>query len=319
MKRSAPHQIVAVADPGMSPFELSIVIEVFALPRPELDVHRWYAVDVCAVRPGVQPAVGGISITVPHGVDRLADADTVIVPGWPVYDDVPAALIDAVTEADRRGARIVSICSGAFVLAAAGLLDGRRVATHWQYADLLAHRYPRVQVDRDVLYVDEGKLFTSAGSAAGIDLCLHLIRLDHGAAIANQVARRLVVPAHRDGGQAQFVERPVAVEGDTSVHAVIEWMDVHLSRPMTVTVLARRAHMSERHFTRRFGEVTGESPVSWLIGRRVDASLEMLERSDTSIHAIASTVGFSNEITYRHHFRARMNTTPTAYRRAFRG
>ena len=310
--------MVAVAYPGMAPFELSIVIEVFGLDRPDLEVSRWYALDVCAVDPGPQPTVGGITINVPYGLPRIAGADTVIVPGWPVGQEVPSALIDSLRAAHRRGARIVSICSGAFVLAAAGLLEGRRVATHWQYADLLASNYPAVTVDPGVLYVDDGDIVTAAGSAAGIDVCLYLVRRDHGAGVANHVARRLVVPAHRDGGQAQFVERPVAVEGDTRIHEVIDWMNAGLANPMTVSTLAQRAHLSERHFTRRFREVTGQSPVEWLIGRRVDTSLELLEAGDSSIEEIAATVGFTNTVTYRHHFRARLNTAPSAYRRAFR-
>jgi AraC family transcriptional activator FtrA len=248
----------------------------------------------------------------------MAVADTVIIPGWPVDWPVPETLTAAVRRAHRRGSRVVSICSGAFVLAAAGLLDGRRAATHWQYAERLAHTYPAVNVDREVLYVDDGDVLTSAGSAAGIDLCLHLIRRDHGAAVANQVARRLVVPAHRDGGQAQFVERPVAVGNDARVHDVIAWLEHALTEPVTIAALARRAHLSERHFTRRFREVTGQSPLEWLLARRVDRSLELLERSDHSIDEIATVAGFANATTYRLHFRQRMNTTPSQYRRAFR-
>jgi AraC family transcriptional activator FtrA len=319
MIRQRPHQVTALASPGAAPFELSIVIEVFGLPRPELDVPRWYDLEVCAVDPGPQPAAGGITITVPHGLGSMARADTVIIPGWPAGHDIPAKLVDAIRRAHDRGARVVSICSGAFVLAAAGLLDKRRAATHWQYAPLLARTYPDVDVDHDVLYVDDGDILTSAGSAAGIDLCLHLVRRDHGAAVANHVARRLVVPAHREGGQTQYVERPVASDGDTRIHDVIEWMTASLARPMTVTTLARRAAMSERHFARRFRDVTGQSPVGWLIGQRIDASLELLELGDNSIDEIAATVGFANAITYRHHFRRRMNTAPSAYRRAFRG
>ncbi|MDQ1496408.1 MAG: AraC family transcriptional regulator, transcriptional activator FtrA [Actinomycetota bacterium] len=318
MPRSRPHLVVALGYPGMAPFELSVVIEVFGLARPELDVPRWYALDVCAVVPGPQQAVGGISIDVPHGLDRIARADTLIIPGWPVHQDVPDTLVAAVRRAHRRGARVVSICSGAFVLAASGLLAGRRAATHWQYADLLAAKFPDVTVDRDVLYIDDGDVLTSAGSAAGIDLCLHLVRRDHGAAIANHVARRLVVPAHRDGGQAQYVERPVAADGDTRIHEVIDWMGKRLGRPVTVSALARRASMSDRHFARRFREVTGQAPLAWLIGQRIDASLEQLERGDRSIDEIATSVGFANAITYRHHFRQRLKTAPSTYRRAFR-
>ena len=312
------HHIAALAYPGMAPFELAIVIEVFGLERPELDVPSWYSVEVCAVEPGEHPAVGGITLAVPHGLDRMAAADTVIIPGWPVDRPVPAALTAAVRRAHRRGSRVVSICSGAFVLAAAGLLDGRRAATHWQYAERLARAHPAVQVDREVLYVDDGDVLTSAGSAAGIDLCLHLLRRDHGAGVANQVARRLVVPAHRDGGQAQFVERPVAVGNDARIHDVIAWMEHQLTEPVTIAALARRAHLSERHFTRRFRAVTGQSPLEWLLARRVDRSLELLERSEHSIDEIATVAGFANATTYRLHFRQRMNTTPSQYRRAFR-
>lgn len=317
MLRSAPHRIVALAYPGMSPFELGIVIEVFGLARPELDVRSWYCVEVCAVDPGALPAVGGIAIGVSHGLELIAEADTLIVPGWPAHSEVPVELCDAVAGARRRGTRIVSICSGAFVLAAAGVLDNREAATHWRYADLLAQRYPRVRVNRDVLYADDGDLLTSAGSAAGIDLCLHLIRHDHGAGIANHVARRLVVPAHRDGGQTQFIERPVAVAGTGHVNQIIGWMEAHLATPMTVASLARAAHMSERNFSRQFRATTGSSPIDWLIARRVDASLEMLESEHITVDQIATSIGFSNAITFRHHFRARTHTTPTAYRRAF--
>jgi len=266
------HHIAALAYPGMAPFELAIAIEVFGLERPELDVACWYTVEVCAVDPGEQPAVGGITLAVRHGLDRLSQADTMIIPGWPVDQPVPEALSAAVRRGHQRGSRVVSICSGAFVLAAAGLLDGRRAATHWQYAERLARTYPAVDVDREVLYVDDGDVLTSAGSAAGIDLCLHLIRRDHGAAVANQVARRLVVPAHRDGGQSQYVERPVAVGNDARIHKVIAWLEHSLTEPVTIGALARRAHLSERHFTRRFREVTGQSPIEWLLARRSTAA-----------------------------------------------
>ena len=319
MRSLTPHRVVALAYPGMAPFELGVVVEVFGLPRPELDVPSWYRLEVCAGRPGPQPAVGGISIEVQHGLEIMADADTVVVPGWPVADEVPDSLLDALRAASCRGARLVSICSGAFVLAAAGLLDGRRAATHWRYADQLARAYPRVTVDRDVLYVDEGDLLTSAGSAAGIDLCLHVIRKDHGAAVANHVARRLVMPPHRDGGQAQYVEQPVASDDDGRIHDVIAWLASDLSRQTSVAKLAAKAHLSERQFTRRFRDVTGESPYDWLVGQRIAASLPLLEAGDDPVERVATTVGFATAVTFRHHFRARLQTSPTAYRRAFRG
>jgi AraC family transcriptional activator FtrA len=316
--RSQPHRIATLAYPGMAPFELSIVIEVFGLPRPELDVASWYSLDVCAVEPGECSVVGGLTLTIRHGLSRLRNADTIVIPGWPIDRVVPASLVAALRRAHRRGARLVSICSGAFVLAAAGLLDGRVAATHWQYAEALAERHPAVEVNRDVLYVDDGDVLTSAGSAAGLDLCLHLIRRDHGAAVANQVARRLVVPAHREGGQAQYVERPVAVSGDDNVHQVIAWINAAVAAPTSVADLAARAALSERHFTRRFREITGQTPIAYLTDRRIDASLALLESGDQSIDQVATAVGFANPVTYRHHFRARMHTSPSAYRRAFR-
>jgi AraC family transcriptional activator FtrA len=241
------------------------------------------------------------------------------VPGWPVEAEVPEELQRQIRAAHERGARIVSICSGAFVLAATGLLDGRRAATHWRYADRLAERYPRVIVDKDVLYVDEGELLTSAGSAAGIDLCLHLVRADHGAAVANQVARRLVMPPHRDGGQAQYIETPVAAEDDSRIHDVIAWLAGDLARTVSVADLAARAHLSERQFARRFRDVTGESPHEWLIGRRIAASLVLLEAGDDPVEHVAAAVGFQTVVTFRHHFRSRLQTSPMAYRKAFRG
>jgi AraC family transcriptional activator FtrA len=212
----------------------------------------------------------------------------------------------------------VSICSGAFALAAAGLLDGRRAATHWRYADELALRYPAVKVDASVLYVDDGDVLTSAGSAAGLDLCLHLVRQDFGAAVANTVARRLVVQPHRAGGQAQFIESPVApVPDDDRVVATMDWALSHLDTAMTVDDLARRAHLSTRSFLRHFQRSTGTSPMRWLIAQRVQASLALLESTANSVDQVAAAVGFDTATTFRHHFTRAMRTSPTAYRRAF--
>jgi AraC family transcriptional activator FtrA len=319
MRSLRPHRIAVLAYPGMAPFELGVVVEVFGLPRPELDVPWWYALEVCAVTPGLQPAVGGFGIEVQHGLEILAEADTVVVPGWPVGDEVPDDLCRQVVAAHTRGARIVSICSGAFVLAAAGLLDGRRAATHWRYAERLAAGYPLVTVDPDVLYVDEGQVLTSAGSAAGIDLSLHIVRTDHGAAVANHVARRLVTPPHRDGGQAQYIEAPVAGDDDSRIHDVIASLAKDLARTVSVGELAAQAHLSERQFSRRFRDVTGESPHEWLTGQRIAASLALLEAGDDPVERVATAVGFRTVVTFRHHFRSRLQTSPSAYRRAFRG
>jgi AraC family transcriptional activator FtrA len=304
---------------GMSVFETGIVTEVFGLPRPEFDVP-WYEVAVCTERPGPMPLIGGASLDTPHGLDVFASASTVIVPGVSdVTADPSPELVAALRLAHQRGARVMSICSGAFALAAAGLLDGRRATTHWRYADLLRRRYPAVDVDPDVLYLDGGDVLTSAGSAAGLDLCLYIIRQDHGAAVANAVARRLVIQPHRDGGQAQFIEAPVTCVSDhDGVAQSIDWALEHLNESITVETLSRRAHMSPRTYLRHFAKSTGTSPIRWLINQRVQASLALLETTNAPIDNIAAAVGFDTAVTYRHHFAQTMKTSPAAYRRAFR-
>ncbi|GAB3982675.1 helix-turn-helix domain-containing protein [Actinoallomurus acanthiterrae] len=314
-----PGSTVAVlAYEGMSPFETGIVTEVFGLPRPELDVP-WYRLTVCAERPGPVPIVGGATVHTEHGLDVFAAAETVIVPGVSdVRGECSPELVAALRRAHDRGARIVSICSGAFALAAAGLLDHRPATTHWQYADLLRRRFPLVRVDPDVLYIDDGDVLTSAGSAAGLDLCVHLVRRDHGPSVANAVARRLVVPPHRDGGQAQFIEAPVPRDaGDDRIAQAMTWAMANLREEITVDVLARRAHMSARTFLRHFARCTGTSPTRWLIDQRVQASLPLLEKTTAPVDEIARTVGFASPVTYRSHFVRAMRTSPSAYRRAF--
>jgi AraC family transcriptional regulator, transcriptional activator FtrA len=315
------HTVAVLAFDGMAPFELGVVVEVFGLHRPELGDIPWYELLVCAEHPGRDlRAVGGFSLRAEHGLDALAGADTVIVPG--VADtggEVPPAVVAALRAAHARGARLVSICSGAFALAATGLLDGRRATTHWLYAARLAERYPQVRVDPDVLYVDNGSVLTSAGSAAGIDLCLYLVRRDHGATVANAVARRFVVPTHREGGQAQYIEaavRPVAEEDDGVAHSMA-WALERLAEPLTVPALARAARMSERSYLRHFTRRNGTSPMRWVVARRIAASLPLLEAGDGTVEEIAAAVGFDSPATYRHHFTRAMRTTPTAYRRAF--
>ncbi|WP_422738662.1 transcriptional regulator FtrA [Micromonospora sp. WMMD729] len=316
---AAGHRVAVLAYPGMSVFETGIVTEVFGLPRPEFDVD-WYDLVICAEQPGPVPVVGGVSLHTPYGLAELAAARTVIVPGVPdVTADPSPELVAALRTAHARGARIMSICSGAFALAGAGLLDGRRATTHWRYAELLARRYPRVEVDPNVLYLDDGDLLTSAGSAAGLDLSVHVVRRDHGAAIANAVARRLVIPPQRDGGQAQFVEAPVTADPDDDrIAASIDWALAHLAEPLSVARLAGRAHMSPRTYLRHFTRATGTSPIRWLIDQRVRASLALLEETDAAIEQIAGAVGFDTPVTYRHHFGRIMLTSPSAYRRAFR-
>jgi AraC family transcriptional activator FtrA len=310
--------VSVLAYEGMSVFEIGIVTEVFGLPRPEFD-FPWYELTICAETPGPVRVVGGATLSTDHGLDRFTDADTLIVPGVPdVRTDPSPALVDALRAAHARGARVMSICSGAFALAGAGLLDGRRATTHWRYADRLRDRHPAVQVDADVLYIDDSPILTSAGSAAGLDLCLHVIRLDHGPTVANMVARRLVVQPHRDGGQAQFVEAPVATDPeDDRVARSMEWALANLSAPITVDVLSRRAHMSPRTYLRHFTRATGTTPIRWLITQRIHASLPLLESGATPIEEVATAVGFEAAVTFRHHFTQAMRTTPSAYRRAF--
>jgi AraC family transcriptional regulator, transcriptional activator FtrA len=311
------HRVVALAPPRIAPFELGIVVEIFGLERHELDVRWWYELTVAAERPGPLPATaGGFAFFVEHGLEALETADTIVVPGW--HGEPSAAVIAALRAANERGARLVSICSGAFLIAATGLLDGGEAATHWRYASALAERHPEITVNADVLYVDADSVLTSAGSAAGIDLCLHIVRRDHGSRVANAVARRLVIPPHRDGGQAQLIEAPMpAHPDDDPIASVMTWALERLHEPLDLDALAGRAYMSVRTFTRRFRKATGTTPGRWLIEQRVRASMALLETTNASIEAVAATVGFASAATYRHHFASIMQTSPSAYRRAF--
>jgi AraC family transcriptional activator FtrA len=310
-------RVAAIAYDGLCTFEFGIVIEMFALPRPELEVE-WYDFRVCALDRGPLRATGGITIQPRAGLRALADAGTIVIPGWRDPDErPPEALLRALRAAHGRGARLVTICSGVFVLAAAGLLDGRRATTHWRYAERLQARYPAVRVEPDVLFVDEGQILTSAGSAAGIDLCLHIIRRDFGAEIANQVARRLVVPPQRDGGQSQYIPAPVRHEAKDGLARVLDWAQRRLHEPLTVDRLADRAAMSGRTFARRFRDETGTTPHQWLTHQRLLAAQRRLETTNDSIDIIADAVGLRTAATLRLHFRNMLQTTPTAYRRRF--
>ncbi|SCL65072.1 helix-turn-helix domain-containing protein [Micromonospora peucetia] len=318
LRRPGP-AVSVLAYEGMSAFELGIVTEVFGLPRPEFDIP-WYELTICAEEPGAVRVLGGASLHTPHGLEVFAAAGTVIVPGVPdVSADPSPGLVAALRHACHRGARIMSICSGAFALAGAGLLTGRRATTHWRYAERFRRRHPGVALDPDVLYVDDGVVLTSAGSAAGLDLRLHVVRRDHGAGIANAVARRLVTPPHRDGGQAQFIEAPVTADpADDRIAGSMAWAVAHLPDTITVDTLAGRAHMSARTYLRHFARATGTTPIRWLINQRIQASLALLETTTTPIEKIAEAVGFDSAVTYRHHFAHTMRTSPSAYRRAFR-
>jgi AraC family transcriptional activator FtrA len=317
VRRAFNPLVVVLAYDGLCAFEFSCAAEVFGLSRPELGA-RWYRFETCALSRGTVRGQYGIKMQVDAGLERLAEAGTVVIPGWQGIDvQVPGPIITALRGAHARGARLISICSGAFVLAATGLLDGRRATTHWRYAGELARRFPRLTVDAGVLYVDEGQLLTSAGSAAGLDLCLHLVRRDFGAAIANHVARRLVVPPHRDGGQAQFLERPVESLERSALTKLLETVRRRLHEPLRISQLARWAAMSERTFMRRFQAATGMSPATFITGLRLDRARELLEGSALSIERIAAESGLGTAITMRHHFRRRVGLSPAEYRRRF--
>ncbi|MGA6164925.1 helix-turn-helix domain-containing protein [Amycolatopsis magusensis] len=318
MAEAVGPSVAVLAYHGMSAFETGIVTEVFGFEWLELDVP-WYRLKICAERPGPVRMIGGATLDTPYGLDDFADADTLVVPSVadPTADPSPE-LVTALRRAHRRGTRIVSICSGAFALAGAGLLDGRRATTHWRHTDLLGSRFPRVQVDPSPLYVEDDGVFTSAGCAAGLDLCLHLVRADYGASVANSVARHLVIPPHRDGGQAQYIEAPMAPDPENDhVARSMAWALEHLAEPITVRRLAEVAAMSTRTYLRHFLRATGTSPIRWLIAQRVQASLPLLETTTTPIERIATTVGFDTAVTFRHHFTSAMRVAPSAYRRTF--
>jgi AraC family transcriptional activator FtrA len=308
--------VVVLAYDGLCTFEFGVAVEVFGLERPEMG-PGWYRCAVAAVEPGPLRAAGGVRIVADGGLDLVAAAGTVVVPGWR-RGPAPHGLLDALRAAHARGARLLSICSGAFLVAATGLLDGRRATTHWRYADALSAEHPAIEVVRDVLYVDEGDLLTSAGSAAGIDLCLHLVRLDYGASAANTVARRLVVAAHRDGGQAQFIERPVPRAHEAGRFGqVLDGIRQRLGERLTIAGLAARAGMSERTFVRRFKEATGLAPGEWIIRERVACARDLLEASDVPVEEVARLSGFGSPAGLRHHFGGQVGIPPSLYRRRF--
>jgi transcriptional regulator GlxA family with amidase domain len=296
-------------------FELALATEVFGT-APAGVPGPWYDVSICGPR---AVRVGRFLVEPDRGLEGLARADTVIVPALADVDEHPPAdLVEAVRAAHSAGARVVSLCTGVFALAAAGLLDGLRATTHWAHAEALAARYPRVEVDPDVLYVDNGRVLTSAGKAAAMDLCLHLVRLDHGSAVANAVARRLVVPPHRAGGQAQFVTTPVPEQDDGPLSELLPWVMRRLDQPLTIEDLARRANMSSRHLGRQFRAVTGTTPLQWLLTQRIRRAQELLEATDDSVEVIAAAAGMGTAATLRRHFHRTVGVPPDAYRRTFR-
>ncbi|WP_329366811.1 helix-turn-helix domain-containing protein [Streptomyces sp. NBC_00669] len=300
---------------GAMLFEAAAACEVFGVDRELTDT--WYDFRVCG--PRRSPLGGWLRVDTPYGLDALATADTVVVAACADIDTAPPPdLVAAVRAAHDRGARLVSLCTGAFVLAAAGVLDGRRATTHWEHAAALAARYPRVQVDPDVLYTDETTVLTSAGKAAGMDLCLHIVALDHGAAVANALARRLVVPPHRAGGQAQYATAPAAPDTAPALAGLQHWALERLDEPLTVPDLARRANMSTRNLTRRFTAATGLTPLRWLHTQRIRRARELLETTDDSVELIATRTGMGTAATLRRHFHRALGVPPDTYRHTFR-
>jgi transcriptional regulator GlxA family with amidase domain len=309
---------VAVTD-GAATFELAVPCEVFGLDRGDI-VDPWYELRLCADGPVRTSA--GLTLNTPYGFGDLADADTVVVAACPrdVQLDPPSALLEALRTAHARGRRIVSLCSGAYVLAAAGLLDGRRATTHWMNAVDFAHRFPRVTYDPSALYVEDGTVLTSAGTGAVIDLCLHLVRHDHGSAVANEVARRMVVPPHREGGQTQYAKPlpPRARRAEEGLGPVLDWARQRLHLPLTVADLAKEARLGERTFARRFRDTLGTTPLQWMLQERVRLAQELLETTDDPVESVARRTGFGNAANLRRHFGRLTTVSPQTYRHVFR-
>jgi len=318
MPQPLPTTVAVVAFDGISPFHLSVPCLVFGEDRSAIGVPP-FRLFVCATRAGRLRTSAGFDIDVAHDLGALRRAQIVIVPSWRDTDEKPpAALLDALRRAHSRGAQIVGLCLGAFVVADAGLLDERDATTHWNYAAAFAARYPAVRLDPDVLYVDHGDVLTSAGTAASLDCCLHLLRQRCGAEVANRVARRLVVAPHREGGQAQFIEQPLpAAQRDDKLQALLGWVVQHLDQPHSVDSLAGRVAMSRRTFTRRFRQTTGTTLLQWLLNQRLARARRLLETTDRAVEWVALEAGFGSAVSLRQHFAASLGTSPTRYRAQF--
>jgi transcriptional regulator GlxA family with amidase domain len=340
---TGPHRVAVLVRDGVMPLELGLVHQMFG--SAEAGGRRLYEVVTCALRPGPVRTDADFPVLVERGPEALDGAATVVVPASHAADAVesavgsavgstgdagegpaggagygePSAALRAALARVRPGARVASVCTGAFVLAAVGLLDGRRATTHWKSAELFRRRFPAVRLQPDVLYTEDGGVLTSAGEAAGIDLCLHMIRADHGAAVANDVARRTVVPPHRDGGQAQYVPRPVAEPELGTTGRARAWALAHLDRPIALRELAAQESMSVRTFSRRFREETGVTPLQWLTRQRVERARHLLEETDRSVDRVAADAGFGTAASLRQHMQAALGVSPTAYRGTFRG
>ncbi len=318
LQKPSPGLVVALIYDGLCTFEFGIAVEVFALSRPEFD-FPWYRFAVASEEGQRARATGGITVEADSGLEILQDAQTIIIPGWRDRNErPPERLLDAVAQASGRGARCLSICSGVFVLAAAGLLNGKRATTHWRHLPHLRKLYPEILIEEDTLYVDEGNIITSAGSSAGIDACLHLVRRDFGSEITNSVARRLVMPPHRDGGQVQYVCAPVQERPGPAMSEVMDWARQRIDHPLGLSDLAKRAAMSERTFMRRFREANGTTPMAWLQRERMYRAQTILETAKASLGDVAEQCGFRSLETFRVSFKRLVGISPAAYRSRFR-
>jgi AraC family transcriptional regulator, transcriptional activator FtrA len=317
--RGARNRLVAaLLQERVATFELGIAVEIFGLPRPEMGAD-WYRFVTVAQDLKPLRATGGLQVRAEAGLEMLAQADTIVIPGWRTDGALPTPEVkQALSQAYARGARLVSICSGAFLLAACGFLAGREATTHWRYAERLQTLYPDVEVRPDVLYVDGGQILTSAGSAAGVDLMLHVVRKDFGARAANEIARRMVMAPHREGGQAQFIERPVPTHGGDRLGALLEAVRRRPAERWTIARMARRVAMSQRTFIRRFHDSTGMGPGEWVIAARLEVARYLLESTAADLDEIARSSGFGNPAALRHHLRRRVGLTPSAYRASFK-
>lgn len=312
------HEVAVVAFPGISPFHLSVPSTVFAARSRSAPTPR-YRVTVCAEEPGLISTDAGYDLAVARGLDALAEADTVVIPSWHVGREPSAALVAAVVAAHDRGARVVGLCLGSFVVAAAGLVDGREVATHWSAAPELARRHPSAIVRSDVLWCDLGDVVTSAGVAAALDCCLHVVRGDHGAAFAADVARALVLAPHRDGSQAQYIPAPVSAEPSADpVEVAMGWAVARLDGPLDLDTWAASVHQSRRTFTRHFRARTGVSPARWLLRQRLVRAKVLLESTDDPVEEVAASAGFGSSAALRQHFAREFRTSPRQHRAAFR-
>ncbi|MBV8158377.1 MAG: helix-turn-helix domain-containing protein, partial [Dyella sp.] len=312
-----PVKVAVVAFDQIRPFHLSVPCAVFG----ETESQSLFQLRVCAAEQGDLHTTAGFGIAARHGLRELSQADVIVVPSWRnPHESAPEPLLAALRRAHKRSATLVGLCLGAYVLAEAGVLDGKLATTHWRWTELFRQRFPKVRLDPDVLYVDEGNVVTSAGTAAGIDCCLHVVRRQYGAEVANRIARNLVVPPHRQGSQAQYIEQPVLTRAaDTPLTKTLHWAALHLHQTHTLDLLASRALMSRRSFTRHFRQHTGTTVGQWLLSQRLSLAQRMLETTDQPIERIAERTGFGTALSMRQHFGVAFNTTPSMYRREFRG